>query len=81
VEALKRFAELELGTTVSRLAVAWVLANPAVQVAIVGTRSLAHVDDAIAASDLRLDEQALHPTAVACRARFPPRPHRNAEAS
>jgi aryl-alcohol dehydrogenase-like predicted oxidoreductase len=59
VEALERFAELELGTTVSRLAVAWTLANPAVQVAIVGTRSLRHVDDAIAAADLRLDQQAL----------------------
>ena len=43
----------------SRLAVAWTLANPAVQVAIVGTRSLRHVDDAIAAADLHLDQQAL----------------------
>src|SRR5438270_375471 len=31
VDALSRFAELEFNTTVSRLAVAWVLANPAVQ--------------------------------------------------
>lgn len=59
VDALKRFAEIELGTTVSRLAVAWTLANPAVQVAIVGTRSLRHVDDAIAAADLALDQPAL----------------------
>src|SRR5579862_9487870 len=28
VEALQHFAELELGTTVGRLAVAWALANP-----------------------------------------------------
>jgi aryl-alcohol dehydrogenase-like predicted oxidoreductase len=55
VAALKRFAEFELGTTVSRLAVAWTLANPAVQVAIVGTRDPKHVDDAIAAADLSLD--------------------------
>jgi aryl-alcohol dehydrogenase-like predicted oxidoreductase len=59
VDALSRFAELELGTTVSRLAVAWTLANPAVQVAIVGTRNPRHVDDAIAAADLRLDEHAM----------------------
>ena len=60
VSALERFAELELGTSVSRLAVAWVLANPAVQVAIVGTRNPKHIDDAIAAADLELDASALH---------------------
>src|SRR2546422_11189899 len=59
VDALARFAELELGTTVSRLAVAWTLANPAVQVAIVGTRNPRHIDDAIAAADLKLDEQRM----------------------
>jgi aryl-alcohol dehydrogenase-like predicted oxidoreductase len=58
VEGLSRFAELELGTTVSRLAVAWTLANPAVDVAIVGTRNPKHIDDAIAAADLQLDAQA-----------------------
>jgi len=59
VSALQRFAEFELGTTVSRLAVAWTLANPAVHVAIVGTRNPTHVDDAVAALDLVLDEQAM----------------------
>jgi aryl-alcohol dehydrogenase-like predicted oxidoreductase len=59
VSALERFAELELGTSVSRLAVAWTLANPAVQVAIIGTRNSSHVDDAIAATELVLNEQAL----------------------
>lgn len=59
VDALQRFAEVELGTTVSQLAVAWVLANPAVHVAIVGTRNLRHVDDAIAAAGLKLDAAAL----------------------
>jgi aryl-alcohol dehydrogenase-like predicted oxidoreductase len=59
VDALERFATVELGTTVSRLAIAWTLSNPAVQVAIVGTRNPSHVDDAIAAADLKLDEQAL----------------------
>jgi len=55
VEALNRFAEVELDTTVGRLAIAWALANPAVHVAIVGTRNTKHVDDAIAAADLKLD--------------------------
>jgi aryl-alcohol dehydrogenase-like predicted oxidoreductase len=59
VEALKRFAEFELGTTVSRLAVAWTLANPAVQVAIVGTRDPKHIDDAVAATDLVLDDRTM----------------------
>jgi aryl-alcohol dehydrogenase-like predicted oxidoreductase len=60
VSALQRFAEFELGTTVSRLAVAWALTNPAVHVAIVGTRNPAHVDDAVVALDLVLDEQVMH---------------------
>lgn len=60
VSALERFAELELGTSVSRLAIAWTLANPAVHAAIVGTRNPTHVDDAIAAADLVLDAQLMH---------------------
>jgi aryl-alcohol dehydrogenase-like predicted oxidoreductase len=59
VAALKRFAELELNTTVSRLAVAWALANPAVHVAIFGTRDPKQVDDAVAASGLVLDPPAM----------------------
>jgi aryl-alcohol dehydrogenase-like predicted oxidoreductase len=59
VSALDRFAQLELGTSVSRLAIAWALANPAVHVAIVGTRNPRHIDDAIAAADLKLDPSAL----------------------
>jgi aryl-alcohol dehydrogenase-like predicted oxidoreductase len=59
VEALERFSVLELSVPVSRLAVAWTLANPAVQVAIVGTRDPRHVDDAIAATELKLDRSSL----------------------
>jgi aryl-alcohol dehydrogenase-like predicted oxidoreductase len=59
VSALERFAQFELNTTVSRLAIAWALANPAVHVAIVGTRNPNHIDDAIAAADLVLDQPAL----------------------
>ena len=59
VSALDSFARLELGTSVSRLAIAWTLANPAVHVAIVGTRNPKHIEDAIAASELELDPSAL----------------------
>jgi aryl-alcohol dehydrogenase-like predicted oxidoreductase len=41
------------------LAVAWTPARPGVDVAIVGTRDPAHIDDAIRAADLPLDEEAL----------------------
>jgi aryl-alcohol dehydrogenase-like predicted oxidoreductase len=44
---------------VSRLAVAWTLANPAVHTAIVGTRNPAHVHDAVAAADLDLGTEVL----------------------
>jgi aryl-alcohol dehydrogenase-like predicted oxidoreductase len=43
-----------LGTTVSALAIAWTLANPAVQVAIVGARSAAHIEGSVRAADVRL---------------------------
>jgi aryl-alcohol dehydrogenase-like predicted oxidoreductase len=59
VAALEQLAHDELGVSVSRLAVAWTLANPAVHVAIVGTRSPDHVDDAVAATDLELDDAVL----------------------
>jgi aryl-alcohol dehydrogenase-like predicted oxidoreductase len=59
VAALEQLAHDELGVSVSRLAVAWTLANPAVHVAIVGTRSPDHVDDAVAAADLELDDDLL----------------------
>jgi aryl-alcohol dehydrogenase-like predicted oxidoreductase len=59
VAALEQLAHDELGVSVSRLAVAWTLANPAVHVAIVGTRRPDHVDDAVAAADLELDDEVL----------------------
>ena len=60
VAALERFANDELGVPMSRLAVAWALANPAVQVAIIGTRNAEHVDDAVAAAGLELGDDVLH---------------------
>lgn len=59
VSELARIARDDLGVPVSRLAVAWTLANPAVHAAIVGTRNPDHIDDAIAAADLELSTEVL----------------------
>ena len=56
VRELERFASERFGVTVSQLAVAWTLANPAVQVAIVGARSRRHIEDSVAAAKLSLSE-------------------------
>ncbi|MFF1631691.1 aldo/keto reductase [Streptomyces sp. NPDC058272] len=58
VRELEEFAD-ELGATVSQLAIAWTLAQPGVQVAIVGTRRADHVDESLAAADLTLAEADL----------------------
>jgi aryl-alcohol dehydrogenase-like predicted oxidoreductase len=58
VRELERFAQ-ELGVSVSRLAIAWTLANPAVQVAIVGARHPGHIEDSVAAAELSLSEADL----------------------
>jgi len=54
VAALRNLAETELGITTAQLAIAWTLANPAVHVAIVGTRSPDHIDEAVSAADIDL---------------------------
>lgn len=51
---LERLAHDQLGIGLSQLAIAWTLANPAVHVAIVGTRNPDHVDQALAAADVTL---------------------------
>jgi aryl-alcohol dehydrogenase-like predicted oxidoreductase len=53
VGALRAFATRR-GATIAQLAVAWVLANPAVQVAIVGARTPAHLAESLGAVDLTL---------------------------
>jgi aryl-alcohol dehydrogenase-like predicted oxidoreductase len=53
VAALRAFAA-DRGATIAQLAVAWVLANPAVQVAIVGARTPAHLAESAGALDLVL---------------------------
>jgi aryl-alcohol dehydrogenase-like predicted oxidoreductase len=58
VAAVRRLEQLasELGTSVSALAIAWTLAHPAVDVAIVGARRAAHIEESVGAADLRLAE-------------------------
>jgi aryl-alcohol dehydrogenase-like predicted oxidoreductase len=58
VHALDKFAA-DRGMTVSQLAIAWTLANPAVHVAIVGARQAHHVQDSLAAADLSLSKADL----------------------
>jgi aryl-alcohol dehydrogenase-like predicted oxidoreductase len=59
VDRLRRLANDELGITLAQLAVAWVLHNPAVHVAIVGTRDPNHVDEALAAADVDLTGEVM----------------------
>jgi aryl-alcohol dehydrogenase-like predicted oxidoreductase len=58
VRELERFAR-ERGHSVSQLAIAWTLARPGVDVAIVGSRRAAHIEDSLAALDLRLSGEDL----------------------
>jgi aryl-alcohol dehydrogenase-like predicted oxidoreductase len=58
VAALRAFAARR-GATIAQLAVAWVLANPAVQVAIVGARTPVHLDESAGALDLTLSQADL----------------------
>jgi aryl-alcohol dehydrogenase-like predicted oxidoreductase len=59
VDQLKRFAAEQLGCSVAQLALAWTLANPAVNVAIVGARHPNHIEDSLAAAELSLGEAEL----------------------
>jgi aryl-alcohol dehydrogenase-like predicted oxidoreductase len=58
VADLARFAT-ERGYSVSQLAVAWTLANPAVDVAIVGSRSARHIAESVGAVDITLSAEDL----------------------
>lgn len=59
VAELERLARDGLSITLGQLATAWTLANPAVHVAIVGTRDPAHVDEAVAAAGIDLEPAVL----------------------
>jgi aryl-alcohol dehydrogenase-like predicted oxidoreductase len=58
VRALDRFAR-ERGLTVGQLAIAWTLAHPAVDVAIVGARRAAHIEDSVGAAGFELSAEDL----------------------
>ncbi len=58
VDELLPIAE-KAGTSLTRLAHAWVLHHPAVTSAIIGPRTMDQLEDALAGQDLRLDEEVL----------------------
>lgn len=58
VAELERFARAR-GYSVSQLAIAWTLVSPAVQVAIVGSRSAAHIEDSLGALRVELSQEEL----------------------
>jgi aryl-alcohol dehydrogenase-like predicted oxidoreductase len=58
VDRLKAVAERQ-GISVAQLAIAWVLANPAVNVAIVGARHPQQLQETAAAGDVSLSEQTI----------------------
>ncbi|MDQ1476945.1 MAG: hypothetical protein QOE62_2174 [Actinomycetota bacterium] len=59
VRDLERFASEELGSSVGQLAIAATLANPAVDVAIVGSQRAQHVAEAVSATELHLGDDDL----------------------
>ncbi|MGH6956936.1 MAG: aldo/keto reductase, partial [Caulobacteraceae bacterium] len=69
VEALNALSR-ERGVSNMQLALAWVLRNPAVTAPIVGTSKPHHLDDALAALTVKLDEAA----AKALEAPYEPKP-------
>ena len=58
VEAVKSVAA-ERGDKPAQVALAWLMAQPAVAAPIVGATKLGHLDDAIAATDLELSEEEI----------------------
>jgi aryl-alcohol dehydrogenase-like predicted oxidoreductase len=58
VEELKRFAR-DRDHTVGQLAIAWTLANPSVDVAIVGSRHPSHIEDSAGALELHLSAEEM----------------------
>lgn len=68
VDAVRAVAA-ERGVPAAQAALAWLLAKPGVTAPIVGATKLTHMDDAIAAADLRLDDKEVE------RMQAPYRPH------
>jgi len=61
VQVVRRLEQLAtaLGASVSALAIAWTLVHLAVDVAIVGARHAAHIEDSVGAAELRLGDAEL----------------------
>jgi aryl-alcohol dehydrogenase-like predicted oxidoreductase len=57
--ALLRELSAELGVSAAQLSVAWVLANPRIACALIGSRSEKELDENIRAAELKLPEEAL----------------------
>jgi aryl-alcohol dehydrogenase-like predicted oxidoreductase len=70
VEALKRVAG-ERGVPAARVALAWLLGRPAVVAPIVGATKPGHLEDAIAAVDLRLTDDEVRELEAPYRPREP----------
>jgi aryl-alcohol dehydrogenase-like predicted oxidoreductase len=76
VLAVLRGFAADRGATIAQLAVAWLLAHPAVQVAIVGSSTPAHLEESLGALDLTLSEGDLaeiDSIMAACHSAAPPR--------
>jgi aryl-alcohol dehydrogenase-like predicted oxidoreductase len=58
---VERLAEVagERGVPSAQVALAWLLSHPVVTAPIVGATKLSHLDDAIAATELTLDEKEI----------------------
>lgn len=56
---MRQLATDELGISLAQLAIVWTLTNPAVHVAIVGTRDPNHVDEALTAAEIDLDDEVM----------------------
>ena len=61
LEQLVRYAEVcrDIGHAPADIAIAWVAANPNVTAPIIGPRTMEHLDSAIAALDITLDEEIM----------------------
>jgi aryl-alcohol dehydrogenase-like predicted oxidoreductase len=54
LDEMRRIAE-QLGTTMSRVAIAWVMGRPGVASTIIGARTMDQLDDNLAATDVKLE--------------------------
>jgi aryl-alcohol dehydrogenase-like predicted oxidoreductase len=71
VEAVKKVASAR-GVKPAQVALAWLLSRPAVSAPIIGATKLTHLDDAIAAVDIQLEEEEI----AALEAPYQPHPVR-----